>query len=284
MMFGAFIGSATPVGGGVIAFPVLSFIKHAPSSEAATFCLAMQAFGMTAASLTIYKNKIKVNSFLIIYSTVIATLGYLVGLAYIQNPFSSVSLKIFFSSFWLTFGIAIYLLRRKNKVMLTMRNKGEMASSKMLTLGIISFIGGVITSWIGNGIDVMFFCALILIFSESESIATASAVVVMSLISIFSTIINFGTGNYSTHTLEYLSATIPIVIFFAPLGIMYATKRGDLFIRKLLLLIVTIQYLVVASTYFHIINNLIISVCVILISALFLLLINKLFKEKINEQ
>ncbi|EBK4512820.1 sulfite exporter TauE/SafE family protein, partial [Salmonella enterica] len=78
----------------------------------------------------------------------------------------------------------------------------------------------------------------------------------------------------------YLSATIPIVIFFAPLGIMYATKRGDLFIRKLLLLIVTIQYLVVASTYFHIINNLIISVCVILISALFLLLINKLFKGK----
>ncbi|EBI5828662.1 sulfite exporter TauE/SafE family protein, partial [Salmonella enterica] len=54
----------------------------------------------------------------------------------------------------------------------------------------------------------------------------------MSLISILSTIINFSTGNYSTHTLEYLSATIPIVIFFAPLGIMYATKRGDLFIRK----------------------------------------------------
>ena len=39
MFFGAFIGSATPVGGGAIAFPVLTLIKHTPPPIAATYSL-----------------------------------------------------------------------------------------------------------------------------------------------------------------------------------------------------------------------------------------------------
>ncbi|EML8490103.1 sulfite exporter TauE/SafE family protein [Salmonella enterica subsp. enterica] len=281
MIFGAFIGSATPVGGGVIAFPVLSFIKHVPSNEAASFCLAMQSFGMTAASIAIYRNKIKINKPLVIYSVLTATIGYIVAIIYIKMPFSPITLKIFFASFWLSFGIAIFCLRKNSTI--SKNKKIYFTAPKIFLLGVISIIGGMITSWIGNGVDVLFFCSLILIFSESESIATASSVVVMALMSIVSTVINYRLGNYNIHTLDYLSATIPVVIIFAPLGIIFATKKGDLFIRKILLYIVIIQYLTVAFAYFDQFSNVVTSFCVIIVSFLALLTINKLFKRTGNE-
>jgi uncharacterized membrane protein YeiH len=45
--------------------------------------------------------------------------------------------------------------------------------------------GGVVTSWMGNEIDVVFFCSAIILYSEKESVATPSAVIVMTAIIYF---------------------------------------------------------------------------------------------------
>lgn len=277
MMLGAFLGSATPVGGGVVAFPVLTFLKHVPSEEAAVFCLAMQAFGMTAASLAIFTRRIKINKFLVSWCVMSGVFGYILAMIYIPNPFSSGGLKVFFSSFWLAFGIAIFIIKResKNSVECIMPN---VSSLKFILFLLTSIVGGVITSWVGNGIDVVFFCSLVLLFSEKETIATPSAVVVMALISIFSTAINISSGKFNLHILNYLSATIPVVIFFAPLGVVFATQHGDEFIRKLLLIIVILQYITTAIAFFSKTNYVLLSLFVIACSMVLLFSMSRIYK------
>lgn len=281
MMLGAFIGSATPVGGGVVAFPVLTFIKHVPSDDAAIFCLAMQSFGMTAASIAIFSRRIKINKFLIGCCITAGTIGYVFALIYIPNPFSPGGLKVFFSSFWLAFGIAIYILN-KGKISSEKYSSVTITPQKLIIFLLTCFSGGIITSWIGNGIDVVFFCSLILIFSEKESVATPSAVVVMALISILSTIINIGSEKFTMQTLNYLSATIPVVIFFAPLGVIFATQRGDAFIRKLLLIIVIIQYLTTAIVFFKQADYILLSLSVIACSIFLLFIMTKFYKRNVS--
>ncbi|MEJ8321975.1 sulfite exporter TauE/SafE family protein [Kosakonia sacchari] len=279
MMIGAFVGSATPVGGGVVAFPVLTFIKQIPAKEAAVFCLAMQSFGMSASSLAIYTRKIPVDKFLITWCVITSFIGYLLALFYIPNPFSSAGLKVFFSSFWLAFGAAIFLVRRKQTISQTIET-AHASGWRLLLFISICFAGGIVTSWIGNGIDVVFFCVLILMFSRTESVATPSAVIVMALISIFATALNISAGNVSMQTLKYLSATIPVVIIFAPLGILFSIRHGDAFIRKLLLALVIIQYLFTAVAFFSQLDYLFLSMLVIALSFVLLFAIGCIDKRK----
>ncbi|WP_234455634.1 sulfite exporter TauE/SafE family protein [Kosakonia sp. LAM2021] len=279
MMIGAFVGSATPVGGGVVAFPVLTFIKQIPAKEAAVFCLAMQSFGMSASSLAIYTRKIPVDKFLITWCVITSFIGYLLALFYIPNPFSSAGLKVFFSSFWLAFGAAIFLVRRKKTISQTIET-AHASGWRLLLFISICFAGGIVTSWIGNGIDVVFFCVLILLFSRTESVATPSAVIVMALISIFATALNISAGNVSMQTLKYLSATIPVVIIFAPLGILFSIRHGDAFIRKLLLALVIIQYLFTAVAFFSQLDYLFLSMLVIALSFVLLFAIGCIDKRK----
>ncbi|MFE4112356.1 sulfite exporter TauE/SafE family protein [Kosakonia sp. YIM B13611] len=279
MMVGAFVGSATPVGGGVVAFPVLTFIKQIPAKEAAVFCLAMQSFGMTASSLAIFTRKIPVDKFLITWCVITSFIGYLLALFYIPNPFSSAGLKVFFSSFWLAFGAAIFLVRRKQNIPQTVEI-AHASGWRLLLFIAICFAGGIVTSWIGNGIDVVFFCVLILLFSRTESVATPSAVVVMALISLFATALNISAGNVSMQTLKYLSATIPVVIIFAPLGVLFSIRHGDVFIRKLLLMLVIIQYLFTAVAFFKQLDYVLLSMFVIVLSFVLLFAIGCIDKRK----
>lgn len=279
MMAGAFVGSATPVGGGVVAFPVLTFIKQIPAKEAAVFCLAMQSFGMLASSLAIFTHKLPVDKFLITWCVITSFVGYLLALFYIPNPFSSAGLKVFFSSFWLAFGAAIFLVRRKQTIRRTVALT-RVNGWRLLLFIAICFAGGIVTSWIGNGIDVVFFCVLILMFSRTESVATPSAVIVMALISLLATVLNISAGNVNMQTLTYLSATIPVVIIFAPLGILFSVRHGDAFIRKLLLALVIIQYLFTAVAFFRQLDYLLLSMLVIALSFILLFAIGCIDKRK----
>ncbi|CAI8935436.1 membrane hypothetical protein [Kosakonia quasisacchari] len=126
----------------------------------------------------------------------------------------------------------------------------------------------------------VFFCVLILLFSRTESVATPSAVVVMALISLFATALNISAGNVSIQTLKYLSATIPVVIIFAPLGILFSIRHGDVFIRKLLLVLVIIQYLFTAVAFFKQLDYVLLSMFVIVLSFILLFAIGCIDKRK----
>lgn len=102
----------------------------------------------------------------------------------------------------------------------------------------------------------------------------------MALISLFATALNISAGNVSIQTLKYLSATIPVVIIFAPLGILFSIRHGDVFIRKLLLVLVIIQYLFTAVAFFKQLDYVLLSMFVIVLSFILLFAIGCIDKRK----
>lgn len=61
MLFGSMVAGGTSMGGGAVAFPVLTKLLEVPPHEAKVFALAIQSVGMTAATLTIIAMQIKMD-------------------------------------------------------------------------------------------------------------------------------------------------------------------------------------------------------------------------------
>ena len=61
MLFGSMVAGGTSMGGGAVAFPVLTKLLEVPPHEAKIFALAIKSVGMTAATLTIIAMKTKID-------------------------------------------------------------------------------------------------------------------------------------------------------------------------------------------------------------------------------
>lgn len=279
MFFGAFIGSATPVGGGAIAFPVLTLIKHTPPPIAATYSLAIQSFGMTAASLAIMKRKIEFDKVLLLVSVISGIIGYSASFFFIKNHISPLLLKVFFSSFWLSFGIVLFFTNKMgNNDFKSFRNhRNEI--KKIVVFGICSLVGGMITAWVGSSMDVIFFSLAILLFSVEEKIATPTSVIVMASLSLYGTVLNLISNNIPIDVYNYLSSTIPIVIYLAPAGAVFISKRTNAYIRKIVYALIIFQYI---STITILYDKKVIffSLAVVLSSILIILMVKSINKQE----
>jgi uncharacterized membrane protein YfcA len=243
MFFGSFLGSATPVGGGAVVFPVLTLIMHTPPNIAATYSLAIQSFGMGAASIAILVNKIRINWSLLLVSIPFGMLGFTVSYFLVAIFLSPATIMIFFTSFWLVFG---YVLSKTTDegTLGKYGSNGRSEALKYFVFSLFSFVGGFVTAWIGNGMDIIFFSMAVILFGERESVATPSSVIIMAVLSMFGSIINVMTDRMPQMVQGYLAATIPVVIFMAPLGAIFISKKNDKYIKKVVLYLVCTQYLV----------------------------------------
>ena len=152
MVFGSFIAGASSEGGGAVAFPVFTLLLDLPPSVARNFSFAIQSVGMTAASLIIIISKFRIEKVLILLSLFGGIPGLLIGTIYIEPSLSPKLTKLFFVSLWLSFGIILSLRKYSKKKpfynqlpVLNIKEKGIIVC--------FGFLGGVITSFFGNGID-----------------------------------------------------------------------------------------------------------------------------------
>lgn len=60
MIVGSFIAGATSEGGGAVAFPVMTLLFGIAPATARDFSLMIQSFGMSSATVTIWRNRIPV--------------------------------------------------------------------------------------------------------------------------------------------------------------------------------------------------------------------------------
>ena len=109
MVFGSFIAGATSEGGGAIAFPVFTLVLDIPPAVARNFSFAIQSVGMTSASLLIIGMKIPIERKTILYSSIGGLIGLLVGTFFLVDKIPGKSLKLFFVSLWVGFGVALYI-------------------------------------------------------------------------------------------------------------------------------------------------------------------------------
>ncbi|MEA5510550.1 sulfite exporter TauE/SafE family protein [Crocosphaera sp. UHCC 0190] len=243
MAFGSFIAGATAEGGGAVAFPVMTLIFHIKPAVARNFSLAIQSFGMTSAAYLIFVRRIPVEKNYLVLCSIGGVFGMVFG-AFVIAPLTSPAYtKMFFVSLWLSFGCVLFFLNtNKNRVV-----REELPSfspkGKMFLVG-IGFLGGIISSLVGSGIDIFSFSIMTTRYRLSEKIATPTSVCLMAGNTVIGFLLHvFALKDFQPEAWNYLLVCIPVVIFGAPLGAYFITGFTRESIVKFLYFVLLAQFL-----------------------------------------
>jgi uncharacterized membrane protein YfcA len=242
MCVGSFIAGATSEGGGAVAFPVMTLLFGIDPSIARDFSLMIQSVGMTAASVLIFCFGIRVEWRAILFAGIGGTLGIIVGLSYVAPLCEPSFVKIFFTSLWLSFAVALYGINRDQK-RCTSSAIQQCGPRECLLLMAIGVIGGIVSSLTGSGLDIMTFALLTLLFRVSEKIATPTSVVLMA----GNAIVGFAwrgviQNQLPTEAWNYWYVCIPVVVAGAPMGAYFIRWRTRQFVARVLYASIVVQF------------------------------------------
>ncbi len=217
MMFGSLIAGGTSMGGGAVAFPVFTKLLHIPPQEAKVFSLAIQSIGMGAATLTIILTRINVEWRVIRWMSLGGFLGICVGDFFVFPLLSPDAIKFCMTMALTSFAIVLVFVNRSfhhPSLALTIYTVRE-----KLILFQAGVLGGLFTSLGGNGIDIVAFAVMVILFRINEKISTATSVILMAI----NALVGFALHawiiqDFSKSVQEYWIAAIPVVVIGAPLG------------------------------------------------------------------
>lgn len=243
MVFGSFIAGASSEGGGAIAYPAMTLLFNIEPDVARNFSFAIQSFGMTCAAIWIFLSGIRIEKTYLLVAGTGGFIGILFG-SFAVIPFVLPGYaKMMFVSFWLSFGIALFVVN-------FVKDNHSVDSLPSLTRGqkaelfLVGITGGIFSSVLGNGLDICTFAYVVLKYGLSEKIATPTSVILMAS----NAIVGFALHSLvletmQTEALNYLLVCIPVVIFGAPLGAFVISKIGRKTIAGLLILIIVVQFI-----------------------------------------
>ncbi len=216
MVFGSFIAGATAEGGGAVAFPVFTKLFGIASEDAKIFSFMIQSFGMTMAGLVIYLRGIRVLWNVIGLALAAGIIGLVIGELFLHLP--EPYPKLVFTITAVVFGV--FLVINRWRINGHPSEKLSLNHYKVwLPVLLTGFIGGMVSSVIGVGIDMLIFVLLTLLFGINEKISTPTTVVLMGLLSVAGFFWHAHVaGDISPDVWRYWMSCIPIVIFGAPLG------------------------------------------------------------------
>lgn len=243
MVLGSFIAGATSEGGGAVAFPVFTKLFNIAPQDAKVFSFFIQSFGMTMAGLFIYLKRIPVLWNVIFTALAAGILGLISGelLLVIPDPYPKLLFTFVAGIF------AFFLIYNRWGIPDNPINhfRFEKASDYLVILA-TGFLGGLVASVVGVGIDMLIFIVLTLLYGINEKISTPTTVVLMGLLSVVGFIWHAGiTADVNPDVWRYWMSCIPIVIFGAPLGAWVCSKIGRDQLIWFLLFLIAIE---VAST------------------------------------
>lgn len=183
----ATVANTTPAAAGIVYFPVLTRLQVLPIT-AVRYNLMIQAYGMGLGTLKWYL----VNKRLFIAKVIpVCLLGGMIGVYLsicvfpIQNP-EMLMLFFNFVAFLLTQIIFASILFKKQYPNVTL----DLSLRNICILLAFSFIGGLVTGWIGFGIDTIFYFILTVVFHINPAIAIITSISLMALLSVFGTVLN----------------------------------------------------------------------------------------------
>lgn len=242
MIFGSFIAGSSPEGSAAVSYPIFTLLLNIPPPVARNFSFAIQSIGMTCATLLILGLRIKVEWNYIKFVTLGGVFGLLFGTYKIVPLVSPIMAKLFFVSLWLSFGIALWIenSRPTRKVFDEILNFNAKDKQRLILFG---FIGGIISSLFGTGINIFTYCIMTIYYGVSEKVATPSSVIIMTIETLLGFFIHAQVvKDFQPAAFEMWIACVPIVIFFAPLGAFVVSKLPRKRIAQFLYLILIIQF------------------------------------------
>ncbi|MGR9071688.1 MAG: sulfite exporter TauE/SafE family protein [Gammaproteobacteria bacterium] len=240
MVFGSFIAGATSEGGGAVAFPVFTKVLRISPLEAKIFSLAIQSVGMTAATLTIVFMRVPVEWRVILWASLGGLSGIVFGDVVVASFLPPALNKMLFTAMIVSFAVTLSVLtwrpRRYNDFMPVF---GEREKLIMLLTG---FLGGVMSGLVGNGIDIICFSVMVLLFRLSEKVSTPTSVILMALNAIAGFILHlFVVGGFTERVESYWLAAVPVVVVGAPLGAYFCTRLNNKTIAIILICLIVVE-------------------------------------------
>lgn len=236
MIFGSFVAGGTALGGGAVAFPVLTKVLGIIPVEAKLFSLAIQSFGMTAASLTIICKRIPFYPRIVFFALLGAIPGTLVSLIWISEVMPRIATKSIFSLFLLIFSVTI--LNFKKNILAD----HSPAETNYAAIVLVGFIGGIASGLLSSGVDILLFALLVLILKKDIKKATATSVIVMAVTSVLASTFNIAVlGNITQQVQSYVHAAIPIVVIGAPLGAWLCARLTNQTVFNTLIVLISLE-------------------------------------------
>lgn len=183
----ATVANTTPAAAGIVYFPVLTKL-HIDPFTAFQFSLIIQAYGMSLGTFKWYKLNRKL---FLINILPVCILGGMAGVSLsilvfpLKNP-EVLTLTFNTIAFIFTQIIFFSILFKCQYPNISI----DATKIKTTVLFLISFAGGIISGWIGFGIDTIFYFVLTIGFKVNPAIAIVTSICLMAATSIFGTILN----------------------------------------------------------------------------------------------
>ncbi len=225
MAAGSYVAGSTPMGGGTVGFPVLVLLMDLPAVLGRDFSFAIQAVGMTSASIYILCQRMELEWPMLRAALPGALIGTPLGIVFIAPLASDLFIKLLFASMWCSFGL------------LHLRRINEITSYEGMTPHDIAFdhkigfavglLGSLSISAItGVGIDMMIYMVLVLWCHADLKIAIPTSVILMAFTSVTGIVVKLMLGDVQPGTFENWLAAAPVVAVGAPLGALVVSKLG----------------------------------------------------------
>ena len=230
MLLGSFVAGATSEGGGAIAFPVMTLLFAIPPMIARDFGLMCQTVGMGAAALVIVTRRTPIATDALRWAAPAGIVGLAFGLRFVAPHLSGPAVKIFFCSLWAAFALAHVRASRAARA----EHAERVPTASRSWLVVAGLLGGVVSSLVGTGLDIVVFSVLVLRFGVPETVATPTSVVLMAIGSVFGFALRALEGGPAPDAWAYWWTCVPVVVVGAPLGARFIEGRGRVFLSRLL--------------------------------------------------
>ena len=225
MAVGSYLAGSTPMGGGTVGFPVLVLLMDLPATLGRDFSFAIQAVGMTSASIYILCRRQELEWPMLRAALPGTLLGTPLGIIFVAPLVSDLFIKLLFASMWCSFGLLH--LRRINEITAYEGMTPHDVAFDHRVGFIVGFFGGLtIASITGVGIDMFIYMVLVLWCHADLRIAIPTSVVLMAFTSVVGVTVKLLLGGLQPGTFENWLAAAPIVALGAPFGALVVSRVG----------------------------------------------------------
>ena len=270
MIFGSLIAGSTPLGGGVVAFPVSVLVLGLDPAQGRDFTLLIQSVGMNAASYTIARTKPHLVDARFVSTFVAGGVpGVLLALALELPPYATVlTFQLIVLEFALAYAYFAVLAPRRASDRLTMASSARREADEMgrgedslagadlppapcrlidACMVCAAFVGGFFTGSCGSGSDIVLYAFGVLVWNvarqpTSSETLTASSVVVMGILSVIGAAARVLTGSVSRRVYLCWGAAAWVVCWGAPLGSLLLTPKRQAYLRLLFYVLAAAQF------------------------------------------
>lgn len=223
MFLGSYFAGSTPMGGGVVGFPTLVLLLDQPASIGRDFSLAIQAIGMTSASILIFCLRRPLAWGVVRWGLVGSLIGTPIGCVFVANAVPDLAAKLTFAVLLASYGI----VQIRHGRAFAERIDPEAGRTPHVLSGpalpvLVGVVGGLLSSVIGVGIDTLSYITLVLFLGCEVRAALYTSVVLMAATSVVGICMNMALGVVPPTVFSYWLAASPVVIFGAPLGVAVA--------------------------------------------------------------